>query len=155
MAVVSTKAALERELKRRINQALGGKCKDEVEQCLKKHIEKDVMQTYQPKEYNRRESNGLDAEANIKSTVYANTLTVKDIAEIAPPIVPGYTPKGGRDGGLTQLVEQGAYNLFHEPSGTPFIESRPFMTNAKEEVARPTSAVHKAIVKAVKDEFPK
>ena len=139
MAVVSTKAALERELKKRINQALGGKCKDEVEKCLKKHIEKDVMQTYQPKEYN----------------VYANTLTVKDIAEIAPPIVPGYAPKGGRDGGLTQLVEQGVYNLFHEPSGTPFIEPRPFMTNTKEEVARPTSAVHKAIVKAVKDEFPK
>ena len=122
---------------------------------MKKHIEKDVIQTYQPKEYNRRESNGLEADANIKSTVYANTLTVKDVAEIAPPIVPDYAPKGGRDGGLTQLVEQGAYNLFHEPSGTPFIEPRPFMTNAKEEVARPTSAVHKAIVKAVKDEFPK
>ena len=88
MAVVSTKAALEREFKKRINQALGGKCKDEVEKCLKKHIEKDVMQTYQPKEYNRRESNGLEADENIKSTVYANTLTVKDVAEIAPPIVP-------------------------------------------------------------------
>ena len=42
MAVVSTKAALERELKKRINQALGGKCKDEVEKCLKKHI-KEIM----------------------------------------------------------------------------------------------------------------
>lgn len=46
---VSTQKGLELELQRRINLALNGGTKTAVENCLKKHIQEDVLDVYQPK----------------------------------------------------------------------------------------------------------
>lgn len=51
---VSTQKGLELELQRRINLALNGGAKTAVENCLKKHIQEDVLDVYQPKVYERR-----------------------------------------------------------------------------------------------------
>ena len=43
---VSTQKGLELELQRRINLALNGGAKTAVENCLKKHIQEDVLDVY-------------------------------------------------------------------------------------------------------------
>lgn len=154
MATVDTLSQLKAEMQKRINQSLNGNVRTIVKKCVQEHAQNDVLATYEPKEYKRRSTLGIDSSRNIVGEVKDNTLTVSDVAQIAPPIVDGYTPSGDPDNGLSQLIEQGAYNLFHKPKGTPYIEPRPFMTNAKKEVATPGAKAHDDILKAIKDKFP-
>lgn len=154
MATVDTLSQLKAEMQKRINQSLNGNVRTIVKKCVHEHAQNDVLATYEPKEYKRRSTLGIDSSRNIVGEVKDNTLTVSDVAQIAPPIVDGYTPSGDPDNGLPQLIEQGAYNLFHKPEGTPYIEPRPFMTNAKKEVATPGAKAHDDILKAIKDKFP-
>lgn len=154
MATVDTLSQLKAEMQKRINQSLNGNVRTIVKKCVQDHAQNDVLATYEPKEYKRRSTLGIDSSRNIVGEVKDNTLTVSDVAQIAPPIVDGYTPSGDPDNGLPQLIEQGAHNLFHEPAGTPYIEPRPFMTNAKKEVATPGAKAHEDILKAIKDKFP-
>lgn len=154
MATVDTLEQLEKEMQKRIQQALNGRVKTAVKQCVKQHAQDDVLAAYNPKEYHRRSTLGIDSDRNITGTVEDMVLTVSDTAQISPPLVKGYAPSGDPDNGLAQLVEQGAYNLFRESAGTPYIEPRPFMSNAKKDVANPESQVHKEIVDAIKSKFP-
>lgn len=154
MATVDTIEQLEAEMQKRITQALNGGVKTAVRKCVKLHAQDDVLATYSPKEYQRRSTLGVDSDRNITGTVDYNVLTVSNVAQIAPPIVKGYAPSGDPDNGLPQLLEQGVYNLFKAPAGTPYIEPRPFMSNAKRDVANPGSAAHKEILNIIKNKFP-
>ena len=68
---VSTQKGLELELQRRINLALNGGAKTAVENCLKKHIQEDVLDVYQPKVYKRRGQGegALEADSSVVSSV--------------------------------------------------------------------------------------
>ena len=148
---------LEKELTARINRSLDEKCASEVKKCIKKHAQKDVYKTYKPREYKRRGINNggsLLVDSNYKSDVKNGVLTVSSEGDINQPIVKGHTPM---DGGLANLIEEGAYDLYglaDKSKPTPFLEPRPFMTNAKEEILNRSSSVHRNIVKALDEYMP-
>ena len=89
---VNSIAALQKEMQRRINIALEGEAKQVVEDTIKKHVQDDVLGAYEPVMYERRGSGGIDDETNIKSTVRDHVLTVKDVAPLEGPRVPGIQP---------------------------------------------------------------
>ena len=51
MATVTTLKGLELEMQRRINRALRGEVANEVEKCVQKHVQQDVLSKYEPVEY--------------------------------------------------------------------------------------------------------
>lgn len=154
---VSTVRGLENEVQRRINIALHGDAADAVKECLQKHVESDVLGVYSPKEYERRGAGGLEGEGNIKATVRDKVLTVKDVATIEGPRIPGYEASTSSQTEFAKLIEgygKGVANPWGARPGA-WMKPRPFVTNAKAEVANGNSNVHKRIVKAVKNQFPK
>ncbi len=146
---ISNLAALEKELRRRTNKALQGKCTKQVKKCVADHAQKEVYKTYQPREYDRRYS--LTDESEIVAENGDCTLEVRNVAEIDTPVVPGYSPKSE---GLTALVEQGAYPLFGKKGRSTFLEGRRYMLHAKKEVHQKGTKVHEAILQSIKNEFP-
>lgn len=153
---VNSLASLQKEVQRRINVALEGEAKQATEECLKKHIQNDVLGAYEPVMYERRGAGGIDDEANIKSTVRDHVLTVKDVAKLEGPRVPGYSASGASQTEFSKLLE-GYGKGIANPWGSQYTnwrKPRHFMTNAKEEVARPNSRVNAKIKKAIKNQFP-
>ena len=86
---VSSLAELDKEVRRRIDVALNGEVKNVVEDCMKDHIQRDVFAAYTPKVYERRGDSGIEGEGNIESTVKDGLLTVKNVAKLEGPRVPG------------------------------------------------------------------
>lgn len=106
--------------------------------------------------YERRSSGGIDDEANIKSTVRDHVLTVKDVAPLEGPRVPGYTASRASQTEFAKLLE-GYGKGIADPWGSRYTnwrKPRPFVTNAKEEVARSNSRANAKIKKAIKKQFP-
>ena len=153
---VSSLSSLEKEMQRRINQALEGGVKTEVEMCLKKHIQSDVLAKYEPVMYERRSGGGIDDPANIKSTVRDKVLTVKDVASLEGPRLPGYSASRASQTEFAKLLEgqgKGVANPWGGRNGA-WTKPRPFVTNAKEEIMRENSMAHKRILKEIKKQFP-
>lgn len=153
---VSSIAALQKEMQRRINIALEGDIKNEVEGCLKKHIQQDIMNAYEPVMYERRSSGGIDDETNIVSTVRERELKVRDVAKLEGPRIDGYTASGSSATEFSKLLE-GYGKGIANPWGSRYTrwrKPRPFITNTKEEIARPNSQANARIKKAIKKQFP-
>lgn len=110
---VSTQKGLELELQRRINLALNGGAKTAVENCLKKHIQEDVLDVYQPKVYERRGQGegALEADSSVVSSVREHVLTVKDIGVPNESAVGGQY-KTGTNTPLAEMVEKGDVKTF-------------------------------------------
>mgnify|MGYP001081507266 CR=1 FL=1 len=145
---VSTQKGLELELQRRINLALNGGAKTAVENCLKKHIQEDVLDVYQPKVYERR------ADSSVVSSVREHVLTVKDIGVPNESAVGGQY-KTGTNTPLAEMVEKGdVKNIWGSPPDAAYLHPRPFVANTAKEIADGNSAVHGEIVKAIKEQFP-
>lgn len=149
---VNTLVGLEKEMQRRINIALNGGVKDATEMCLKKHVQTDVLAKYSPVLYERRGSGGIDDPANIKSTVRDRVLTVKDVAPLEGPRIPGYSASHASQTEFAKMLEGGVANPWGG-RGT-WVKPRPFVSRAKEEVVNPGSAVHGKILKEIKKQFP-
>ena len=158
---VSTQKGLELELQRRINLALNGGAKTAVENCLKKHIQEDVLDVYQPKVYERRGQGegALEADSSVVSSVREHVLTVKDIG------VPNESAVGGQYKTGTNTPLSGATfevkapdgtvkNIWGSPPDAAYLHPRPFVANTAKEIADGNSAVHGEIVKAIKEQFP-
>lgn len=153
---VNSIAALQKEMQRRINIALEGEAKQVVEDTMKKHVQDDVLGAYEPVMYERRGSGGIDDETNIKSTVRDHVLTVKDVAPLEGPRVPGYIASRASQTEFAKLLE-GYGKGIADPWGSRYTnwrKPRPFVTNAKEEVARSNSRANAKIKKAIKKQFP-
>ena len=152
---VSSLAELDKEARRRIDVALNGEVKNVVEDCMKDHIQRDVFAAYTPKVYERRGDSGIEGEGNIESTVKDGLLTVKNVAKLEGPRVPGYTASTATQTGLAQLLEgqgKGVANIWGSPSSAGYLKPRPFVTNTKRDVA--SGKAHGQIVRAIKKQFP-
>ena len=154
--MVSTQKGLELELQRRINLALNGGAKTAVENCLKRHIQEDVLDVYQPKVYERRGQGerALEADSSVVSSVREHVLTVKDIGVPNESAVGGQY-KTGTNTPLAEMVEKGdVKNIWGSPPDAAYLHPRPFVANTAKEIADGNSAVHGEIVKAIKEQFP-
>ena len=153
--VVGSLSELDAEIRRRINTALNGEVKDIVEDCMKDHIQRDVLSAYKPKVYKRRGNGGIEGEGNIESTVKDGMLTVKNIAKLEGPRVPGYEASTATRTGLAQLLEgqgKGVANIWGSPSSAGYLKPRPFVSKTKQDVA--SGKAHGKIVSAIKKKFP-
>lgn len=153
---VSTQKGLELELQRRINLALNGEVKTTVENCLKKHIQEDVLDVYQPKVYQRRgqTEGALEADSSVVSGVREHVLTVKDIGVPNESALGGHY-KTGTNTPLAEMVEKGdVKNIWHSPADAAYLHPRPFVANTAKEIADGNSAAHTEIINAIKKQFP-
>lgn len=153
--MVGSLAELDKEVRRRIDIALNGEIKDAVEDCMKEHVQRDVLSAYRPKVYERRGEGGIEGKGNIESTVKDGLLTVKNVAKLEGPRVPGYEASTATRTGLAQLLEgqgKGVANIWGSPSGAGYLKPRPFVSNTKQDVV--SGKTHGKIVKAIKKQFP-
>lgn len=130
--LVDSVSALEAEMKMRINESLRTHCADKVKKTMKKHIQSDVYDVYEPQKYTRRhENDGLIADENIVSSVVDGELIVRNEAKYNGTGLPN----------LAELIEYGhgaygEYSMLKE-SELPwpaFAQPRPFIENTQEDL---------------------
>lgn len=142
-----TLSQLNREINKRINSALREDVSNYVVDKLKEHINKDVYNSYSPKEYIRRESNGgLLDDNNIRTKVVSQTLSVYEESEIEGPRLKG--EKFPNKDGLAKLIEHGAYNPWNN-TRYKWTKPRTFVSNTQKEI----NNHYKDIVKMLKNKI--
>lgn len=142
-----TLSQLNMELNKRINSVLREDVSDYVVNKLKDHINKDVYNSYSPKEYIRRKSDGgLLDDNNIRTKVVNQTLSVYEESEIEGPRLGG--EKFKNKDGLAKLIEHGAYNPWDKNS-YKWTKPRTFVTNTQKDINRN----YKDIIKILKEKI--
>lgn len=71
--------ALLADVQKCINKALENEVMDAVREVELNHVEEDVLDVYSPSIYRRRSQGGIDDERNIVGTVKNNKLTVENV----------------------------------------------------------------------------
>lgn len=123
-------------IKKQINDSLKEEVLEAVKDVELDHISDDVLGAYNPIEYARRDTRGIDDPANIIAAPPRDgILEVENVTQFNP----GY----GSDNtgyGLVGLIEYGngwnGYNYeYPHPGGRkPFNKPRPFIQNTKEDL---------------------
>ncbi len=132
-------ASLEKYLQGKINETLKDNVFEDAKEKIINHVQSDVMDTYSPKIYERRTSDGLDDPDNI---IYESTkdgeITVMNIAEPSPSVLgTPFTPSNRTT--FSEWINNGeVYPLWGEATYT---EERPFVDNAIEEIKSTKSHV--------------
>lgn len=115
------------DAKKDIDSTLASEVFEEARDCQLEHVEMDVFSVYQPKEYLRRSSGGIDDPGNIIGEVKDGILTVENIT----PFNPGYGT-GNHGSVLAELINggHGSGGYYYDyPSYGAYTYPRPFIDN--------------------------
>jgi hypothetical protein len=143
MATAKNWAELEVLLKQKIAKALGKTGKNVVERVAKEHVDSDVYQAYSPSVYEasfdlRESIHSGNADINGNSIEVTVTHNIDEIHSEAPnrhySVVDSYSPRDVSDW-IPYLVSEGkTANIWGSDSNTAYLNPRPYMDNAKEEL---------------------
>lgn len=142
LAVAKNLKELEVFLKQKIATALGETGKNVVERVVREHIDHDVYQAYSPKEY--------DATGDLRESVFTKSPQIKnnnievvikhntdEIHSKSPnqhySVVDKYERKDVSDW-IPYLVHEGKTHPLWGDNGEAYLQPRPYMDNAREEL---------------------
>lgn len=128
-----------------IEETLKDEVFDEVRDIELEHIERDVLSTYTPKIYERRDIGGIDDPKNIVGYVKDMQLSVDNITQFNT----GYGTKH-RGTGLAQLINDGdSFNGYFYDYPGEFNQPRPFLDHTILEVEQ-SNRVENALEKGMR-----
>lgn len=132
-----------------INETLKDEVFEEVRDTIQKHVNRDVYDAYSPTQYNRRgSSGGLIDENNIVGEIISDgMLFTKNIAEANTPFK-GHSYSTDDDTMFGRWINDGLVYNFNG-STDPWTEARPFIDNAREELAK-NEGHYKALKRGLK-----
>lgn len=121
-------------VQRKIDDVLINEVTNEVKRVELKHIAEDVMQVYIPKQYERRDTGGIEDPDNINGElVRPGTLEVKNTTTFSPD------PESNNFGtGLVGLIEHGdgwnGHRYEYGNNNAEYKGPRPFVQNTKNDL---------------------
>ena len=126
LSIESQLKKIEKQLQSKIQDALNNEVKEVVVETLLSHVKTDIYDYYTPKIYERKyDDGGLADEANIKTSVKGNTLSVENVRK-----------DGSKN--VAEIVETGEGYTYGEPaySNPPYSyqNPRPFTENTRVEL---------------------
>ena len=135
MAKVTTIAQLEQEVKKRINWSLRNQIAPLIKEEIKKSVDDEVYDVYDPTRYKRRKENGgLQDEQNMTEVFEDYGVSVyNDTSAVGKNFDP-----------LDEKIEYG-YGALDQPYNV----GRPFMDTAQEYVNRRSSDIQRIIHRAI------
>ena len=135
-----------KDLQSDIEDVLSKEVFEEVRDIEMEHVRTDVLSTYSPKIYERRNTGGIDEFRNIVGYVKGTHLEVDNMT----PFNDGYgTYNHGY--GLADLINEGedGINHLYYDFTRKFILPRPFLDNTQEEINK-TDRVDRVLEKGLK-----
>lgn len=136
-----------KDMRSDIEDTLSEEVFEEVRDIELEHIAEDVIASYHPKVYERRDVGGIEDGRNIIGEVNNMELVVDNVT----PFNSGYfTWNNGNN--LADLInegEGGASRLYYDYYGGEFLNPRPFLDNTKEEIDK-TNRVDNALEKGMR-----
>lgn len=135
-----------KDLKSDIEDTLSKEIFDEVRDIEMEHIQRDVLNRYQPKIYERRSSGGIDDPRNIVGRVKDMQLEVENMTLFDPRY--GTYNRGNNLADLINEGSGGKSKLYYDFTGE-FEQPTHFLENAQNEVDK-TNRINKALNRGLK-----
>ena len=129
-----------------IEDTLSKEVFDEVRDIEMEHVYMDVLSTYSPKIYARRNTGGIDDPRNIVGYVKDMSLEVDNITSFNDGY--GTYNRGNNLGDLINEGDGGMNRLYYDFDGA-FIQPRPFLDNTQEEIDK-TDRIDRVLEKGLK-----
>lgn len=138
MQTFSSLKGLNEYIQKQINDTLKNEVFETVREVELEHIENDVLAIYEPNQYLRRDSRGINDPQNIIfSSLKDGILEIENITKFNPDYETANTGYG-----LVGLIEFGdkwngfRYEYPHIGGISPYNRSRPFIANTKTELKK-------------------
>ena len=152
MPTVSSVARLNLEIEKKLRAAMESKVADIVSDVMSERIQTDVLQKYRPKYYERRSFGGIDDPNMNKTQVRKNrdgrvVLTVKNVAKLEGPRVPGYYANDSFGTPLVSLLDSNNIANPWSRRRARWQNPRHFMSNTRYYVIKRKGDIIKALAK--------
>lgn len=137
MSKIKNWATLQRQLQKMVAAALEDDVAKVVKEVELAHIQSDVLGSYAPAQYQRRQTGGIDDPKNMASYLEnPSTLVVENRTPFS------HSPLSANSGDdLAGLIEYGDgwngyhYEYPHEGGADPYNKPRPFLQNTREDLS--------------------